>query len=100
MSKTPEQLEDEQAEYLRLAGMAQRRGDWQLEHRYRSQAARRGRDRAALLAQGKDPLTYDDVFPWAWDGPLQGSGLMECGLCGGAVANTEKHVDWHNEVAK
>lgn len=45
------------------------------------------------------PYTWDDVFPFAFDGPLKGSGLMECGICGAAVANTEKHVEFHNEGA-
>lgn len=44
--------------------------------------------------------TFDDVFPWAWDGPLAGSGLQECGICGAAVASTDKHIDWHNGGSK
>ncbi len=49
--------------------------------------------------EGVEAVAYteQEVFPYAWDGPVETASLHECALCGAAVAGMGSHADWHNK---
>ena len=43
-------------------------------------------------------FTYSSLFPYSWDGPANPGNLQECAVCGAAVVDTDKHIEFHNVV--